>query len=396
MEAGRATMIREQSQSRRSGARVVGVCMWLLLAVVVSGVPRGPQQVQAEEFLRAGAHHTWQFPRDHGQHSLYETEWWYYTGQVYDQESEPFKDKPKLGFQLTFFRKSIRSSHGIDNDYMAHAAITDCAAGKTIFESRLGGGAIGLSRVSDTSLRSWSGDWTVDPIGNDLFLRFSVRDSSTQATRHLRIQLEGISHPWLQGQGGVSKKAECEGCASMYYTVPRITLKAQYIDGERESVLHGIGWMDHEFMTNSLASGQVGWDWMGLMLRDGRNLMLFRVRSQDVTSKDYLAGGVYSASGVGRSLTAEDFSVTPLEIWTSPRTGARYPIAWRVQVRPSNADDKIEITVRARVPDCEIGAATEVQKSGTGVTYWEGPVANADESATGYLEMTGYAGKLSL
>jgi hypothetical protein len=28
------------------------------------------------------------------------------------------------------------------------------------------------------------------------------------------------------------------------------------------------------------------------------------------------------------------------------------------------------------------------------VQYWEGPVASADESVTGYLEMTGYAGRV--
>ena len=41
------------------------------------------------------------FPRDHGPHPGYRTEWWYYTGNLQAETGE------KYGFQLTFFRSQI-------------------------------------------------------------------------------------------------------------------------------------------------------------------------------------------------------------------------------------------------------------------------------------------------
>ncbi len=38
--------------------------------------------------------------------------------------------------------------------------------------------------------------------------------------------------------------------------------------------------MDHEFSTDSLSPGQVGWDWFGLQLADGTDLMVYRMRDR--------------------------------------------------------------------------------------------------------------------
>lgn len=348
----------------------------------------------AQDFARAMPGYQWSFPKDHGQHVGYESEWWYYTGQLYEEGQLPFKDKPRFGFQLTFFRKGFKTSNSISQDYMAHAAVTDLAAGKTLFESRMGGGPLGLAGVAQSSLRSWSGDWSVDQIGSELFLRFSVADGGTTTQHKLRLQISQVPNPWLQGTAGLSAKSDCVGCASMYYTLPRLMVRAQAIEGDSERTLSGLAWMDHEFMTNSLAPSQVGWDWMGLMLKDGRNVMLFRVRSKDAGTGDFIAGGVLHGEQ-GRSLTKNDVSVTPLSTWTSPRSRAQYPIAWRVQI-PSEG---IDVTVLARIPNCEVGTqdGTAMQSSQKGaITYWEGPVASSDESVLGYLEMTGYAGDINL
>jgi predicted secreted hydrolase len=61
--------------------------------------------------------------------------------------------------------------------------------------------------------------------------------------------------------------------------------------------------------------------------------------------------------------------------------------------------ESIDVTISARTRDCEVGVSeTGASQSakGPGITYWEGPVASGDESVLGYLEMTGYAGDISL
>ena len=65
------------------------------------------------------------FPRDHGEHPEFETEWWYYTGHLETNNNEMF------GFQLTFFRVSLNketssnSKWHTNSIHLAHFALTD-------------------------------------------------------------------------------------------------------------------------------------------------------------------------------------------------------------------------------------------------------------------------------
>ena len=43
----------------------------------------------------------YQFPRDHFNHPDYQTEWWYYTGNLRSADGH------KFGFELTFFRQGV-------------------------------------------------------------------------------------------------------------------------------------------------------------------------------------------------------------------------------------------------------------------------------------------------
>src|SRR5258708_12168449 len=55
----------------------------------------------------AGQHRTalpgyrYEFPRDHFNHPDFQTEWWYYTGNLKSVDGRRF------GFELTFFRQAI-------------------------------------------------------------------------------------------------------------------------------------------------------------------------------------------------------------------------------------------------------------------------------------------------
>src|SRR5215210_5520348 len=55
----------------------------------------------AEGFARATEARAMQFPQDHGPHPDFQTEWWYYTGNLQGEDGRRF------GYQLTFFRRGI-------------------------------------------------------------------------------------------------------------------------------------------------------------------------------------------------------------------------------------------------------------------------------------------------
>jgi predicted secreted hydrolase len=95
---------------------------------------------------------------------------------------------------------------------------------------------------------------------------------------------------------------------------------------------------------------------------------------------------------VGEVTTFEPEAVhwTPLQSWRSPRTGVTYPVQWRVQV-----GDR-----RYRVEPLLLDAELDSRPT-TGILYWEGPIrlvdeATGKEAGRGYLELTGYGGKVDL
>ena len=108
-------------------------------------------------------------------------------------------------------------------------------------------------------------------------------------------------------------------------------------------------------------------------------------------SRDPFSAGTYvDPSGRATHLAANDFSLTPGEIWTSPETGGRYPIAWTIRVPRLGFESQLT-TPR---PQQELA-----EKNGASPAYWEGAIRVAGRmkstpvEGAGYLEMTGYAGK---
>src|ERR1700730_11318906 len=55
----------------------------------------------ASDFRSAEPGYDFEFPRDHGAHEEYRTEWWYYTGHLSTASGRRF------GFELTFFRVGV-------------------------------------------------------------------------------------------------------------------------------------------------------------------------------------------------------------------------------------------------------------------------------------------------
>jgi predicted secreted hydrolase len=154
--------------------------------------------------------------------------------------------------------------------------------------------------------------------------------------------------------------------------------------GETRAVT-GSTWYDHEYSTALLEEDVQGWDWFGLQLDDGRDLMLFTLRHEDGT-RAAAAGTLVARDGTATALDADAFTIVPTDRWTSPATRATYPARWTIAL----PDAGLSLDVRPLIPDAELDTAKT-----TGVTYWEGPVAfEGTASGRGYAELTGYAGTM--
>jgi len=159
------------------------------------------------------------------------------------------------------------------------------------------------------------------------------------------------------------------------------------IDG-RQHLITGETWFDHEWATNQLAANQTGWDWFSLQLEDGSDLMLFQIRTKEGGRDPYSSGTFVSQTGESQKIRLADFDLAPVDWWTSPHTKARYPVAWKISI-PSR---KLDLTVRARFQDQELASQP--------FSYWEGAVSaegtcyGQPVKGKGYLEMTGYSGRI--
>ena len=193
------------------------------------------------------------------------------------------------------------------------------------------------------------------------------------------LELTPRTPPVIQGENGISQKAEGRGKASYYVSFPLLAVSG-VLNGAQVT---GTAWMDHEWFTHQLESFQTGWDWFSVQLENHTEFMLFQLRHTDGTIDPYSAGTYVDAAGHATHLKFGDFRLQPVEFWTSPATHARYPIRWRITI-PSL---KVELDCKAALADQELS-----NEDAASPAYWEGAVTYAGPtSGVGYLEMTGYA-----
>lgn len=340
-----------------------------------------PNAADLDQYARALAPYTWSFPSDHGAHPDYQTEWWYYTGNLATEDGRRF------GYQFTVFRRAItpdpiasESEWRTNQVYMAHFTVTDVAHARYFQSQRFSRGSAGLAgATTDPRYRVWLDDWQVIARDADALLT-----AITARTHEVAIQLnlEQIKPPALQGADGLSPKSDAPGNASYYYSLSRLLTHGTItIEGTVYEV-SGASWMDHEFGTSALGEGAQGWDWFGLHLDDNRELMLGQIRLIDGGIEPAFGGLLVYPDGSTRYLAADDFSITVLDTWRSPTSQAAYPASWEIRVDIGESQP-LRLRLDPLMNDQELIEGP--------VIYWEGAVRiTGDATGYGYAELTGY------
>lgn len=326
---------------------------------------------------------------DHGSHPAFRTEWWYFTGNLADTMGRRF------GYQLTFFRQGVVfnasdpvNPWSIRDLFPAHFTITDVSATEFFSAERLsrkGPGLAGaLENRMDIRVLNWSAKMEQGTIS------LEARDRGVELSLYLFPKKPLILH----GQNGLSQKGSQKGQASYYYSYTDLATTGRIKPPAYSSPIpvRGTSWFDHEFGSNQLASNQVGWDWFSLHLSNGEDLMIYFLRRSDGSVEPNSAGTLVNADGGSRALKLSDMRVEVLAYWESPRSGARYPSRWRIEIPAA----KISLLISPLLANQEL-----VTERSTGVIYWEGAVDGKGKSrgqevtCEGYVEMTGYAGPLT-
>lgn len=338
------------------------------------------------EFARAEKPVGFDFPTDFGPHPAYQTEWWYYTGNLETDNGRHF------GYQLTFFRRALipvdatlerDSQWATEQVYMAHFALTDVAADAHYDFERLRRGAAGLAGAQVAPYQVWLEDWRVETGEEaDTYWLYAKQEDVI-----IELLLRDEKGPIPHGEVGYSQKGPERGNASYYYSQTRLRSSGTIRVGGKDYLVEGLSWKDHEYSTSALSDGQVGWDWFSVQLNDGTDLMFYQIRREDGSIDPFSSGTLIAPDGSTKNLTSADFQIEVKDTWRSPHSGAVYPARWSVSLLGL----ELELRIVPYVNDQEMNLS---------FIYWEGAVQVSGEYAgqvvegSGYVEMTGYAASM--
>lgn len=343
----------------------------------------------AQDWQFALPGYKYQFPRDNFNHPDYQTEWWYYTGNLRASDGHRF------GFELTFFREAIHLSPQQaaasdptwrpDQIYLAHLALSDIDSRQFFHTERLNRSGPGLAGSSLDQQRYWNGNWQVR------WSSLATGDQQLQAVCDrftLRLHLTPQKPLVVHGKNGISQKGPLRGQASHYLSYTRLAATGELGQSNGHSYqLTGLAWMDHEFFSQMLDESLSGWDWFAIQLNNNEELMLYRLRQKTGGVDSFSSGSYVDARGESHFLSSTDFTLSPGETWRSPASRAQYPIAWRISIPCL----QLELSARTDLKNQELFSKETVTP-----TYWEGAVTydgrihSQPVQGVGYLEMTGY------
>lgn len=351
--------------------------MPMLLAIIslIGAAPPGPHFAEVRPGVALA------FPRDHGAHPDYRTEWWYLTGWL-DGPGEKHR-----GFQITFFRTATglgaysRSAFAPRQILFAHAALSDPAIGHLLHGERIAREGLGVAAASRTDTDVAIDDWRLRRLSDGRFMAHVAGDGFI-----LDLAFRPTQPVLAEGDQGYSRKGPAPHSASRYYSLPHLAVSGSVMRNGRPEPVAGTAWLDREWSSSYLPPGAIGWDWTGLNFTDGGTLMAFRIRRADGSA--LWTGGTWrAADGNLTVLGPRDVAFEPRQRWRSPRTGALYPIDPVLRIRLP--DGVRTLPLRPLLPDQEL----DTRAAGTPV-YWEGAVTTS--GGRGYLELTGYASDLHL
>jgi predicted secreted hydrolase len=364
---------------------VVAIAMgWLMLPHLRADPPPA---TAPEAWQRAIGPWSWQFPRDHGAHPNFKTEWWYFTGNVKEEKTgRPF------GYQLTIFRQGIQfqpaqatSKWAVRDIYFGHFTISDISSDQFHVAEKVSRGSLGEAKTGTNRMDVALGPWTIQQDGTNEQYHLVAHDAD--------MAIDFAEHPLkplvLEGVDGLSRKADGVGEASYYYSYPRLATTGSLTVAGKTYDVSGLSWFDHEFSTSSLGKDQVGWDWFCIQLANNEEVMLYAMRDKSGAMDPVSEGTWVKADGTTERLLPGSFSIEKKGTWKSPRSVAVYPAGWHIVVPSHHAD----LTVSPAMADQEL----HLTKMGA-LDYWEGAcsvegtLGNAPVKGTGYTELTGYSG----
>lgn len=305
-------------------------------------------------------------PADEAPHDFL-TEWWYFSLHV-EAESG-------ARFPLHHVLFQVREPSSGRTLYVAHASVADAATGKHAQGERIRIEPAPLPAAGD-GFAFEAGDWEISGAAGDYRLRGGA------GAYAFDLNLTGGGDPLLHGEDGLVDFGVAG--VSYYYTRTRLDVAGSLSTPSGVETVSGTAWFDKQW--GDFQPVAVSWDWAGVQLDDGRDLMLSRLFHAD--GRPIAVYGTLGGPGGAVRLDEDEFRFEPAPgaEWRSADTGAVYETEWRASV----PRESIDVTLRPLVEGAEF------RSRALGVIYWEAGVdAVAPDGRAigrGFVELTGRVG----
>lgn len=295
-------------------------------------------------------------------------EWWYWSGHVTSLASDAAEHRD-YSFMLALFKIK---PFGIGPIWFTHSLVSCIETGE--FEPSIDFFLTGFDKGSfpKGELKVKAGKkLAIDKIGERGYVLKTPR---------FELELAALKPAMPVGGSGL---IDLKSSKTWYYSYPRLQVAGRLRVSEVDDwkAIKGSAWMDHQCSPVSFNNEHV-WKWFSFQLGDGTDLMCFSYgrKKEAVLATMSLPDGSIKA-------TADCRLIPGKAAWTSPVTGAKYPVEWTFEIPGWD----VELRARAKIEEQEMLFGL--------MNYWEGPlktegyIGKAPVKGDGFMELVGYPKK---
>jgi len=324
-------------------------------------------------------YHKIKFPKDEGPHRSI-VEWWYFNGQLRSGRRKfaymncLFKVDPKR-INLPFLKRVP-----VKNFYFSHHLLTDIKKKK--FYSEVHPFVV----VSEDSFSKDLLFANYTPLSGKGYLNYAIEEPKlfdyNIKTGLFDLNLHSKKKPILVGgKGFLNPKTKM---ANYYYSLTNLKTKGTINLNGKKIKVKGKSWIDHQWANTPFQ--KVMWNWFSIQLNNKKEIICFELIHKN--NKTHQASIIDKN---GKCEHTKRIKLTPSgDKWTSKRTGASYPLSWKIEIPSKN----IELHVSPIVEKQEMLFGC--------INYWEGPfkvkgkINKRKVRGRGFMELVGYEMKKSL
>jgi predicted secreted hydrolase len=321
------------------------------------------------------------FPDDFGFHPRAPLESWEFSGMLATSEGRRF------GFQWSLMRLGLRpdqperkSAWASRAVYRGVLALGDAESGKIWAFERYARAALGLAGADERAQKVWLENWTMSfSLDRDGLPRHDITAASNGVA--LKLRLRSRKAPIVPGDSALPGPAD--GAWRAFF-LSRMELEGTVALDQIEYAVTGQAWLNRTWGRIAPPGGQSALNRFHIQLDDGREISIFQFHRRDASAEPLSSGFWIASDGAVTAIAREDLLMQPSGEWSSTRTGARYPVRWKIRL-PRN---QVELEMLPLLEDQELAHS---RRSWSGAFTVRGQVgAGRQVSGSGFADLTGY------